>query len=354
MEAQELVSRISIILNKGYGNFEDTEYFRDKPHDELIEEFMEYLELHNEHIGNPHNEITHMLNEHGTDIVIDIDGIQIGFQIKSHQDLTDEDFARNVFAQMAESMAIRLAKWYILICAPNREFEGRINHLMNRINALQSIYQAYYSPRNTIQYFNNPEVLSTEKFNLELQRYSYQETSEERLLRAIERLEDEPQGQENILHIPDKTEPIYSKTLERISDICGWELEEHPEHFEKTKEDIDELLERLARLPEDSRRLLSLIVSRSETVPPGQYGVLAEEIRMELRTDTGTLWNLVNVLRRRDFAHFWEDYEEGNFIIVNRPNRDWLIWDELRNFCEETGINLLSLIVDLRFDYLDG
>jgi hypothetical protein len=165
---------VSCLLDRGTGSYEETSYFADKSHKDLVEEFRGYLEMHEPLIGSPHLEITQALNDRGTDLLLQREGCKLGFQIKSHYDVSQDDFSANVKRQLAESHAHGLDRWYLLICSPlqyqEHDYSGRIAYLLNELSTYKTDYVEAYGPRNTIKYFNSPTPLSTEDFHRKLFR----------------------------------------------------------------------------------------------------------------------------------------------------------------------------------------
>ena len=147
MNKQEFIAGMSCILNRGQGS--DLSYFADKAHDELVDEFIEYLNVHRGLFPSWKITKSHALNESGVDILLESEDVKLGFQIKSHFDVSENQFAANVKRQALESMQHGLDKYYVLICSPHEDdqnkFEGRISHLFNELSKLKTMYLATYT-----------------------------------------------------------------------------------------------------------------------------------------------------------------------------------------------------------------
>jgi hypothetical protein len=171
---QSFVTQISCLLDRGSGTSDETSYFANKSHKDLVDEFRSYLEMHVPLIGSSHIEITQALNDRGTDLLLQRGSNKIGFQIKSHYDVSENDFSAKVKRQLAESNAHGLDKWFLLICSPlqyeDYNYTGKIAHLLNELSTYKTDYAEAYGPRNTIKYFNNPDPLSKEEFTFRLQQ----------------------------------------------------------------------------------------------------------------------------------------------------------------------------------------
>jgi hypothetical protein len=135
MKNDQTIAHIFSILDRGIGTVDDTSYFDGKKHDELVEEFANYLDRHRPLISN-HLEITQALNDRGTDLILKNDNCKLGFQIKSHFDVNEKDFSANVKRQCTEASAHGLDKWYLLICSPlkskGKDLSEKIQTLYNR------------------------------------------------------------------------------------------------------------------------------------------------------------------------------------------------------------------------------
>jgi hypothetical protein len=173
-ESWPLVTQILCLLDRGNGSSDETLYFAGKSHEDLVEEFCEYLEMHSSLIGSSHVEDTQALNDRGTDLHLKREGCKIGFQIKSPYDVSEDDFSANVKRQLAESSAHGLDKWILIICSPlqheGHDHRGRINYLLSELSTYKTDYVEAYGPRNAVRYFNNPDPLSEAEFNGCLQK----------------------------------------------------------------------------------------------------------------------------------------------------------------------------------------
>jgi len=168
---QRVITNMSCIFDRGMGSIDETSYFAEKSHADLVEEFCSYLEMHRLFISN-HLEITQALNDRGTDLILNSDNCKLGFQIKSHYDVTENDFAANVKRQQTESLAHGLDKWYLLVCSPlqfrSQDYLGRIQYLLSEISSYKTNYIEVYSPRNAIRFFNKPSPLTEDQFSNKL------------------------------------------------------------------------------------------------------------------------------------------------------------------------------------------
>jgi hypothetical protein len=361
MSKANIIAAIGIILNRGTSSPDDTNYFEDRNHNDLVEEFTEYLEHHTPHLGPFHPEITQALNDRGVDLILEGDDWKIGFQIKSHYDVRQDNFAANVKRQLAESFAHGIDKWYLLICSPlstkNENFSDRITHLVNEISSLQTKYVAVYSPRATIAYFNNAEPIDEDEFRLEYQRRSFEQTTAEQIQELLRNAQRRPaEIAAEILDPEDDETRIanYPENLLQLNGVLEWDLDEN--HLHDSLTDIHNIIDALVEIPLPSRRLFNLIVSRY-TREGGE--ILWPEIRDVARISDNQISEYLRVLEKYGLVDVRYDREDGVTKIVPldlAEDKTWdpgVYWSEIRRFAQLENIRLSDLIVNLRFDLLD-
>ena len=142
---------VDCLLSRGWSADPDTEYFRRRSHDTLIDALTSYLNTHRRFLGLCRFERTHNLNERGVDLLIFHDCGRIGFQIKSEHDVCEKRFADNVKRQFTEALSHSLARYFILICAPMATYRSKISHLMNEMHLIRNDdYFSIYSPNDLV------------------------------------------------------------------------------------------------------------------------------------------------------------------------------------------------------------
>src|SRR4051812_21819093 len=117
MSKQGIVSVLNCLLNRGLGTEADTKAFVTIKHDSLVSTLVQYLNTHRHYLGFCHIEVGQALNDKGVDAILSADGCKVGFQVKSHFDVTEEDFAAKVKRQFAEALSFKLDHYYILVCS---------------------------------------------------------------------------------------------------------------------------------------------------------------------------------------------------------------------------------------------
>jgi hypothetical protein len=123
-------------------------------------------------------------------------------------------------------------------------------------------------------------------------------------------------------------------------DELGWDLELlHP------------YLERLRRLPLDTRGVLLVIVERGE---PARDDVALPVTELELATGVRgkRLGAHLDMLDRHHIAGIEEDWE-GRSWVGTYTLDGWRFWYEMKKYCEQAGLDLQDFIMGLRFDRLD-
>lgn len=178
------------MLNRGINN--QTDIFDSKKHDSLVQDLEEYLQLNKKHLGTIKIEITQALNDHGVDLLLDInESCKIGFQVKSHFDVQETDFASKVKRQLTESLSHGLDKWFLLICAPlidntGKNFTHKISHLMNEMSMYKTDYFCIFGPKHNAALFNNISEMDDLEFKIEVKRFTYKENEFEQILRKLD------------------------------------------------------------------------------------------------------------------------------------------------------------------------
>jgi len=118
---------------------------------------------------------------------------------------------------------------------------------------------------------------------------------------------------------------------------------------------IRELAKRLKPVPVPCREILLHSLRRASV--PDYYGpvqVIAEEVAQACNIRTKDLWTSVRILIRHELIYIDEEYHGVYFMRRVGDLDEWNIWTALRSFCEETDVDLREILVNLRFDVLDG
>jgi hypothetical protein len=171
MSQNSVIKVLLGLLNRGAGSDDDTSLFTDLSHDAIIQQFVAYLNAHRHFIGSCHIEESHALNDKGVDILLAAADCKVGFQLKSHFDVTEDAFAANVKRQWAESHAHGLDHYFILICSPlkqgSKNYSQRISHILNELSQMKTAYHTAFGPKNAVQFFRGLPPLTREELLLQ-------------------------------------------------------------------------------------------------------------------------------------------------------------------------------------------
>jgi len=159
------------LLNRGSGAGGDTSLFAGLSHDVIVQQFVAYLNGHRHFLGYCQIEVLHALNDKGVDILLSASACKVGFQLKSHFDVTEDAFAANVKRQITESHAHGLDHYFILICSPlkhrKKDYGQRITHLLGELSQLKTPYHTAFGPRNAVQFFRGLPLLTRDELLLQ-------------------------------------------------------------------------------------------------------------------------------------------------------------------------------------------
>jgi hypothetical protein len=168
MSKHGIVSVLGCLLNRGLGTEADTRAFADIKHDALVTTLVNYLNAHRHYLGFCHIEVGQALNDKGVDVILSAEGCRVGFQVKSHFDVTEDDFAAKVKRQFAEALSYKLDHYYILICSAmmkkgRQDYKQRVAHLLNEIRLFQGVNFDAFGPLTTIKYFRAPATVTRDE-----------------------------------------------------------------------------------------------------------------------------------------------------------------------------------------------
>lgn len=186
MDKQRVIAHVSCMLNRGMATAAETSHFADRPHDQLVERLGQYLNLHQPFLADIHLERSHALNEKGVDLLLTAFGARIGFQIKSHFDVTEGNFNANVKRQLAESRTHGLDKYYVLVCCPiannGNQYGLKISTLINDLSVMKTDYHCAYGPESAVKLFDGTAALSQPEFAARIKQYTYEPTDWNKLI----------------------------------------------------------------------------------------------------------------------------------------------------------------------------
>ena len=134
-------------------------------HDTLVNTIAQYLNAHRRFLSSYHIETTQALNDKGVDLILEADSSKIGFQIKSHFDVTEKNFNRKVKAPFAEALSYELDHYYVLFCCAmikdgSNDYGMKVIHLRNEFELFRNVSFAVYGPQITASVFKSPPTVT--------------------------------------------------------------------------------------------------------------------------------------------------------------------------------------------------
>jgi hypothetical protein len=137
-------------------------------------------------------------------------------------------------------------------------------------------------------------------------------------------------------------------TFEAMNRVNGLRLS--PEEIAGIIPEYNEIFERIRSIPESTRGLLSVAISRGKE---GHDSVTAMiyDIAEATKTSERDVYKQVQILEQHKLASFDRDNETVFYLARLRSGGS--PWGDLKLFCEGTGISLREMIINLRFDLLD-
>jgi hypothetical protein len=127
------------------------------------------------------------------------------------------------------------------------------------------------------------------------------------------------------------------------------------EHWKGVRRAITRLAKKLKRVPTPSREMLYHAVRRlSELERVSGLCVMVAELAQACNMRTRNVWNIVHILINHELAYVDDDYH-GIFFLRHVGDVDEFdIWPALRGYCKEYRVDLKEILVNLRFDLLNG
>lgn len=356
MTKQEAIINISTILNRKSSLDKETNFFENKKHDDLLDILLRYVEDSSALVGNPKVFKTQALNDHGVDLIIEYPNkCKIGIQLKSHFDVSEKDFAVKVKAQFAESQFHGLDKWYLLICSPLVESEGKkygskISHLINEFSSYKTSYHVVYTPQQMFNVFNGG-VMSEPEFRTIKNQYYFEETNWTEITKEL----SSTSKHKSYLDVEVNRKQQITKTADLYSSYLGATTDEEKESYIEYLNDLQKLLGKLSK---KTREFLSVCISRGQIKTWGMYDrvvVLCQDIENHLNITDREVKKEVAILESHGIADIDDIEGDNNYcIIVRHTHPDYNILASVKDFCSQEEIDLNEIIVDLNFSRFDN
>jgi hypothetical protein len=360
MSKVDSIIDFSIILNRGYGSNDDCSYFDTVNHPQLVTSFIDYVNLNKDYLGLTRIENRQSITDSGCDVFIELkSSVKIGVHVKSKGDVEEKDFSNKVKSQYAESAALGLDKFYILICSPiNTTSEKKINYIVSHMATYKTNYHAVLNPNNCIKIFSPGGKMPEAEYSVLKQLYSKEENPAniESILHSIkESLSPKVQtefgaGLENAINRP----PFQQITSARKF-IDFLQLQKNTKASDIISA-MNVFIDKIGKLSIELRKFFYLIVRESiesklflDALEMNLY-----ELQSVLSIDAAILNGKLSILTNAKYQLVELDQDEENVVQVflSLPG-NYNFMKELRNFCYENFISLESILVDGDFSQLD-
>lgn len=142
----------------------------------------------------------------------------------------------------------------------------------------------------------------------------------------------------------------YPKNLGAIATVLNWELD--TTQLDSVRDDIIYLVDLLDQLEWRSRQLLCALIQKSNQVSYDEMFAIPSEISKTMNLTVQQLEAELLLLKKAELIDIVHTNESKKIRLKSTDER-WLIWGQLRGYCQKSGIGLRRLIVDLQFDLLD-
>ena len=362
MNKEDLVTRISILLNKPIDDENKIQYFENKKHDDSVEELRQYLIKNKDFIGNPQLEFLQGLNDHGVDLILKThNNIKIGFQVKSHVDVSRDDFASKVKTQMTESAFHGIHKLYLLICSPyisgNNNYKSRISHLLSELSSYKTNYHCSYSPVSCAGVFLNNRKMEEESFNSIYKQFTTEIPDTEKIINEIAPVELKTSFL-NRLKGQQSNDVITASGFVNYIIEQGFELTE-----EEILNEVKNYCNNLKSITQVSREFFITVLKFA--APYGELGNCTNcvkspyiDIQDSLDINQGEMTLRLKNLERQKLLSFDESdpYEDGQIVIGitgSNIHDDLCTSFEIREYLKNDLDKLKSFYIDFNFKELE-
>jgi hypothetical protein len=363
MKKENLITSISILINQISKTEDDSNYFKDKKHDDLVEELKQFLNKNKEFIGNPQLEVLQGLNDHGVDLILKTpDEIKVGFQIKSQFDVSENDFAKKVKSQITESAFHSIVKLYLLICSPyiieGKIYKHKISHLLSEFSGFKNSYCAAFSPTSCAGLFVKNEKMDDKLFVPIFKQYAVEELNTEELIKEIAPKESKSSFLSRLQEAKSIEFRSAIKFIKYIIDDREFEVDE-----QELLKEIEVYCKHLEKVPRPSREFFVSVLKFAES-----YGELGNcincikapymDIQDSLNIGDQEMIARIKNLQRLNLLDFDEDdaIENGQVVIgivSGNIHDDLNLSFEIREYFNNNLQDLKTFFVDLDFSGLD-
>lgn len=357
MNKFESILNFSIVLNRGYCEDIVCDHFSTVNHPQLITQFVSYVNNHKPQVGLTKIENRQGINDSGCDVFVELFGtIKIGVQIKSQTDVLSDDFSNKVKAQYAESYALGLDKYYILICCPlNSKTVNKVNYIVNHFAGYQTNYHVVLNPSNCVKIFlPSTTVISDGDFRMQKQLFSEFDNRTElsKIMDLVRReITGQPNSSSSIEVAMRKVEQRPKFTpIENINSFASY-LSLSGGEIEDMRKEINRYFNIVHSLSGELREFYSLLVEEAEyEIANDGLNVSLTEVVKILGVDKREVFENVKILCKQKYGLAKYDEDEPSELRVDfYSDYDTNIPYDLKSFCTEKGLSLKEMLVNFNF-----
>lgn len=153
--SQALVQVITDLLDPPPVAVERTKQFKGVPHDEILFAYKYWLEYLKLLVKEPFAvEIIQGQQDEGVDLVINllVSNTKLGLQVKSYDNISDQQFRQKVMQQISYSKKRKLSKLLVILCADleNRSHSYKVRNLLSQFSQMSDNYVMAIQPQQAL------------------------------------------------------------------------------------------------------------------------------------------------------------------------------------------------------------
>lgn len=146
---------------------------------------------------------------------------------------------------------------------------------------------------------------------------------------------------------------LEAKTCKTLSEVLeyGCTDDENSLHVRA----LNGFLKRLVDLPQETRHVLAIMISRSFQDIMDKCYVPLKEIELSINRDEAFIYQNIDILNRRNIISLpgFDDYGQPFCILYPDYETGWSFCNDIREFCMRAPIPIVSILVDLNFSLFD-
>ena len=149
---ENIVKIINDLIDPPTANITETSNFEGVPHDDILEAYQYWLQYLKLLVKEPFTiQIIQGQQDEGVDLVLEFlnSDKKIGLQVKSYNDLKQENFREKLMSQITYSKKHGIVKLFVILCADmqNRSQSSKVRNMMSQASQMQDNYISIISPQ---------------------------------------------------------------------------------------------------------------------------------------------------------------------------------------------------------------